>query len=152
MSYLVENYIHEALRRKVIAVVGLSRDPGKDSHIVAQYLMSKGYRIVPVNPVADHILGERSYRSLMDVPPALQNLIEVVDVFRPSSEVPAIVDQVLGMKGATGRPEFLWTQLGIEDANSAYRATRAGVKVIMNRCMMIEHMRRSKNLDRSHSE
>lgn len=148
---MIESYIDEALRRKVIAVVGLSRNPAKDSHVVAGYLRSKGYRIVPVNPASEYILGERSYKSLMDIPPALQKLIDVVDVFRPPSEVPAIVDQVLEMRGATGRPEFLWTQLGIEDAISADRAAKVGVKVVMNRCMMVEHMKRFRNSDKFHA-
>lgn len=138
----LESYINEALRRKTIAVVGLSKDSNKDSHRVATYLKAKGYRIIPVNPTADSIMGEKCYRNLLEIPHELQRVIDVVDVFRPSSDLPYITGQLLKMREAAGRPDFLWTQLGIEDLVAAERAAKSGLKVIMNRCMMVEHGRR----------
>jgi predicted CoA-binding protein len=91
--FLVLNRLSEAAVKSVlenyrtVAVVGLSRSPAKDSHIVAKYLQSVGYHIIPVNPFVDEVLGEKSYRSLLDVP----ETIEVVDIFRPPEEVPNIV-------------------------------------------------------------
>jgi len=76
-------------------VVGLSRDSGKDSHRVSAYLKQHGFHIIPVNPFADEVLGEKSYKSLLDIPPEIQRTIEVVDVFRPSEDVPAIVEQAI---------------------------------------------------------
>ena len=85
--------MHEEIRlvlekHRTIAVVGLSRDPSKDSYKVAKYLKEHGYRIIPVNPLADEILSEKCYRSLLDMPEMLQAAVEVVEIFRPASEVP----------------------------------------------------------------
>ncbi|MCL4435127.1 MAG: CoA-binding protein [Thaumarchaeota archaeon] len=130
-------------RSKTIAVIGLSRSPGKDSYRVAQYLQSQGYRIVPVNPSAEEILGERSYPSLQDLPDNLKRSVDVVDIFRPSEDVPPIVDQAVEVQRRLGRPSVIWMQLGIVNEAAAHRALAAGLKVVMNRCMEIEHRRRS---------
>ena len=130
-------------RSKTIAVIGLSRSPGKDSYRVAQYLQSQGYRIVPVNPSAEEILGERSYPSLQDLPDNLKRSVDVVDIFRPSEDVPPIVDQAVEVHRRLGRPSVIWMQLGIVNEAAAHRALAAGLKVVMNRCMEIEHRRRS---------
>jgi len=91
-----ENEINEILRNyRNVAVVGLSRDPNKDSYRVAEYLKSKGYRIIPVNPFADEILGEKCHKSLLDLPDDIKKMIEIVDIFRPSKEVLSIVEQAL---------------------------------------------------------
>lgn len=134
-----ENEINEILKNhRNVAVVGLSRDPNKDSYKVADYLKSKGYRIIPVNPSADKILGEKCYKSLLDFPDDIKKLIEIVDIFRPSKEVPPIVEQALQLRREYGRPFVIWTQLGIVNEEAAKMAKEDGMKVIMDKCMMIE--------------
>lgn len=128
-------------RSRTIAVVSLSRNPEKDSHRVARYLQSKGYRIVPINPLADEVLGERSYPSLRELPDDLKAEIDVVDVFRPSGDVAPIVDEVVEMRRRFGKPEAVWMQLGIVNEEAARRAREAGLSVVMDRCMKIEHFR-----------
>jgi predicted CoA-binding protein len=125
--------------------VGLSRNPAKASYRVAQYLQSVGYRIIPVNPFVDEVLGEKSYKSLLDVP----ETIEVVDIFRPSENVPAIVEEAIKLKNRLGTPKAIWMQLGIVNEEAARRAKAAGFKVVMDRCMMIEHRRLSIERDSS---
>jgi len=125
---------------KTIAVVGLSKNPAKDSHRVAKYLKSKGYRIIPVNPFADVVLGEKCYKSLLDVPEP----IEVVDIFRPAKDVTPIVDQAIELKKKLGNPRVVWMQRGIVDEEAAKRARDASLTVVMDRCMMIEHKRLSR--------
>ncbi|MFQ5710514.1 MAG: CoA-binding protein [Candidatus Geothermarchaeales archaeon] len=124
-----------------IAVVGLSRSPGKDSHRVASYLKERGYVIVPINPVAEEILGERCFKSLLDVPEDLQKEVEVVDVFRPSEDVPPIVEQAIQLRRKHGKPHVIWMQVGIVNERAAELAREAGLTVIMDKCMMIEHQR-----------
>jgi len=132
---------------KTVAIVGLSRDPSKDSYMVAQFLKSKGWRIIPVNPTADEILGEKCYKSLQDLPEDLQNEIEVVDIFRPSQEVPPIVDQVIQLKEKNGKPYTVWMQLGIINEEAAARARSKGLTVVMDKCMKIESERLEKEKD-----
>jgi predicted CoA-binding protein len=139
---LSQNEIKEILAKyKTVAVVGLSREPDKDSHRVSAYLKQHGFHIIPVNPFADEILGEKSYKSLMDIPPEIQKAIEIVDVFRPSRDVPPIVEQAIKLKAAYGKPNVVWMQLGIVNEQAAEVARQAGLTVVMNRCMMIEHRR-----------
>ncbi len=124
-----------------MAVVGLSRDPEKASHRVADYLQRQGYRIVPVNPTVDRVLGQRAYKTLLDMPPELQKTIEVVDIFRPSEDVPAIVDQAVQLKQQSGTLRVVWMQLGIVNQQAAQKAQKAGLIVVMDKCMMMEHDR-----------
>jgi len=131
-----------------VAVVGLSKDPAKDSFRVARFLKSQGYHIIPINPTADAILEEKSYKSLLDMPENLKNLIEVVDIFRPSEEVPPIVDQVVQLRKKHGKPYVVWMQLGIVNEEAAKKAEEAGLTVVMDRCMRIERRR----LDRKRRE
>jgi len=130
---------------KTVAVVGVSRDSRKDSYMVAEYLKSKGYDIIPINPFADEILGEKCYKSLHDVPEDLQKKIEIVDIFRPSQDVPPILDQAIELRKKHGKPNVIWMQLGIVNEEAAKRAIEAGFTVIMNKCMMIEHGRLSES-------
>jgi hypothetical protein len=87
---------------KTVAIVGLSRDPSKDSYRVAEYLKKHGFHIVPINPSSDEILGEKSYKSLLGMPTEVQKTLEVVDVFRPSEEVLFIVNQAVQLKKLHG--------------------------------------------------
>jgi predicted CoA-binding protein len=94
-----------------------------------------------VNPFADEVLGEQSYRSLLDVPPEIQKTIEIVDIFRPSKDVPPIVEQVVKLKAVYGKPDVVWMQLGIVNELAAEAAKKAGLRVVMDKCMMVEHKR-----------
>jgi predicted CoA-binding protein len=128
---------------KTVAIVGLSKDPSKDSYRVAMYLKSQGFRIVPINPFANEILGEKSYKSLLDLPQYVQKSLEIVDIFRPSQEVLSIVEQTIKLKSAYGRPHVVWMQLGIFNEEAAQKAEKAGLTVVMDKCIMQEHKRLS---------
>lgn len=126
----MERKIRKILGYKVMAVVGLSKKPGKPSHYVPKYMKEHGYRIIPVNPTADEILGEKCYPSLDDVP----DKIEVVNLFRPSNDVLPIVESALRKK-----VKAIWMQEGIVNHEAAELAEKKGVLVVMDRCMMKEH-------------
>jgi predicted CoA-binding protein len=126
---------------RTIAVVGLSRNPSKDSYRVGEYLKNHGFHIIPVNPTADVILGEKSYKSLLDIPAENQKTIEVVDIFRPSAEVIPIVEQAIQLRKKYGVPYVVWMQLGIIHEQAAEKARNAGLIVIMDECMMQQHNR-----------
>jgi predicted CoA-binding protein len=137
---LSKNQIKEILTKyKVIAVVGLSKEPEKDSHKVSAYLQQHGYRIIPVNPFADQVLGEKSYKSLLDIPSEIQKTIEIVDIFRRSEDVPPIVEQAIELKAMFGKPLVVWMQLGIVNEQAAESARKSGLIVVMDKCLMIEH-------------
>lgn len=137
-----QNEVKEILTKyKTVAVVGLSREPDKDSYRVSAYLKKHGFRIVPVNPFADEVLGEKSYKSLLDIPAEIQKSIEIVDVFRPAKDVPLIVEQAVKLKEMYGKPYVVWMQLGIVNKHAAEMARKAGLRVVMNKCMMVEHRR-----------
>jgi predicted CoA-binding protein len=126
--------IGELLKRaKTIAVVGLSSSPLRPSHGVAAYLQQQGYRIIPVNPVIESALGEKSYASLREVP----EKIDIVDVFRRPEFVPEIVDQAIELKLPA-----VWLQEGVIHEAAAEKARQAGVFVVMDRCILKEHRRR----------
>ena len=137
-----KNEIREILSScKTIAVVGLSREPEKDSYRVAKYLQKHGYRIVPVNPFADKIRGEKSYKSLIDIPIEIQKEIEIIDVFRRPENIMPIVEQAVKLREKHGKPCVIWMQLGIINEKAAAAARKAGLIVVMDRCIMQEHKR-----------
>ncbi|MGA3111497.1 MAG: CoA-binding protein [Candidatus Bathyarchaeia archaeon] len=137
-----QNIIKEILEKyRVIAVVGVSKQPEKDSHRVSAYLKEHGYRIIPVNPFAYEVLGEKSYPSLLDIPSEIQKTIEIVDVFRPSKDVPPIMEQAIKLKQRNGKPYVVWMQLGIENEEAAEAGRREGLIVVMDRCLMVEYNR-----------
>lgn len=119
-------------RYKTIAVVGLSANPQRPSYRVARYLKEQGYHIIPVNPREKELLGQKSYPDLCSVPEA----VEVVQVFRQAKAVPRVVAEALYV-GA----KAIWMQEGIVHQAAAARARRAGMAVVMDRCMMVEHKR-----------
>jgi predicted CoA-binding protein len=136
------NEIKDILSKaKNIAVVGLSNDPQKPSFHVAAFLKQHGYRIIPVNPLVDKVLGEKSYKSLLDIPKETQKTLDIVDIFRKCEDVPPIVQQAIELKAAVGRPFVVWMQLGIANEEAAEAARQAGLLVVMNRCLMVEHRR-----------
>jgi len=125
--------VRRILRRvRTIAVVGLSAQWHRPSYFAAKYLQEHGYRIIPVNPGYPEILGEKCYKSLREIP----EKVDVVDCFRRSAEIPAIADDAIAI-GA----KVLWMQLGVENGDARKKAEAAGLEVIENRCMKIEHGR-----------
>ena len=129
--------LRELLSVDTIAVVGCSTTPGKAAHDVPRYLQSQGYRILPVNPFADEILGEPTVDSLS----AVSEEVDLVEVFRPSDEVPGIVAELLERRETRGDAGILWLQLGIRHDDAARRAEEAGVRVVQDHCLKVEHRR-----------
>jgi predicted CoA-binding protein len=119
-------------RYRRIAMVGLSANPFRPSHFAAIYLMSEGYDVTPVNPRESKVLGLPSYPSLAAIPEP----VEIVDIFRETAAVPAIVEEAI----AAGA-KVIWMQLGVIHEEAAERARQAGLEVVMDRCMKIEHAR-----------
>ena len=117
---------------RTIAVIGLSDNPDKPSNYVSAYMQRHGYKIFPVNPAVTTVLGETAYASLTDLPVKP----DIVDVFRLPNAVPAIVEEMIAL-GLTN----LWVQQGIVNMEAAERAEQAGIKVVMDRCIMVEHRR-----------
>ncbi|WP_263375968.1 CoA-binding protein [Granulicella aggregans] len=126
--------IRAMLGAKTIAVVGLSADAEKPSHYVSEYMQRHGYRIVPVNPSVETVLGEKSYKSLSDLP----EKPDLVNVFRGAAVIPRIVEEMesLGLCN-------LWVQLGIINVEAAEKAEASGIRVVMDHCIMVEHRRMS---------
>ena len=120
------------LSAKTIASVGLSSNPGKESYGIVQYLQSQGYRVIPVNPTADEILGEKAYPDLESVP----EQIDVVQIFRRPEDVPPVVDSAI-KAGA----KAVWMQEGIVHEEAAQKARQAGLQVVMDACMRVTHRR-----------
>jgi uncharacterized protein len=131
---LSESEIRDLLHSiHTIAVVGLSDNPNRDSYGVARYLQRNGYRIIPVNPnLQAPVLGEQPYASLRDLPMP----VDLVDVFRRSEYVPEIVEDTIAMQAPA-----IWMQLGVFSREGAARAIEAGIGVVMDRCIAIEHRR-----------
>jgi predicted CoA-binding protein len=129
---IIDRILSEA---KTIAVVGLSSDTSRASNSVSRYMQSHGYRIIPVNPNETTVLGEKAYAQLEDVP----EKVDLVDIFRRSEEAGQHVDEAtrLGAKG-------VWLQEGVIDEAAARRALDAGLAVVMDRCILKEHLRRKR--------
>jgi uncharacterized protein len=123
---------------KTIAVVGLSSDARRPSHEVAAYLQSAGYKIIPVNPNESEVLGEKSYARLEDI----REPIDIVDVFRRSEGVPPVADSAIAVKA-----KALWLQQGITNIAAAKKAHAAGLLVVEDACMLVEHKRRRSELE-----
>src|SRR3982750_951172 len=126
--------IKEFYQLKNIAVVGVSKSEEKPSHQVPKYLIEHGYNVIPVNPTLREVLGRKAYPSIADIP----ERIDIVDVFRKSEDVPAVVDDLLQKKDGI---KVFWMQLGIYDKDAEMKAKENGVDVVYNRCMMEEHKR-----------
>ncbi|TMI68553.1 CoA-binding protein [Candidatus Bathyarchaeota archaeon] len=115
---------HDVLRKyKTIAVVGASKNPAKDAYTVPQFMKDHGYKVIPVNPTADEIVGEKAY--------------PIVDVFRPSEELPQVAQQVVDFHRKYGRPFVFWAQLGLENEEAKKILAKNKIPYIMNACLRI---------------
>ena len=117
---------------KTIAVVGMSPRPDRPSHYVAKYLMEQGYKVIPVNPAVEEVLGMKSYPDIVSIP----ERVDMVDIFRRSSQVPPIVEDAIEA-GA----KFIWMQDGVAHEGAAAKARAAGMSVVMDNCTLREHSR-----------
>ena len=119
--------------------MGASKNPEKEAYTVPAYMKEHGYMIVPVNPTADEILGEKAYKSLMDLPPDLATRVDIVDVFRPSEELPQVAQQVIEMRKTYGRPFAFWAQLGLENEEAKKMLSQSKIPYVMNACLRVVH-------------
>ncbi len=134
-SVPTDDELRELLRGvRSIAVVGIKADPQEDAHHVPRYLQEHGYRILPVSPKCSEVLGERCVPALGE----LRESPDLVDVFRAPAHVAAHTDEILALRPL---PRAVWLQLGIRDDASAERLARAGIRVVQDRCIMVEHRR-----------
>lgn len=117
---------------KSIAVVGLSSSPDKPSYRVAEYLISQGYEVIPVNPTLVEWNGRTAYKSVQEIP----GPIDIVDIFRRPEDVPPVVDEAIAKKA-----KVVWMQLGIVNNAAAEKARAAGLQVVMDRCSKVEHQK-----------
>jgi predicted CoA-binding protein len=129
-----DSEIKNTYRMKNIAVVGMSKNEEKAGHFVPKYLIEHGYNIIPVNPTITEVLGRKSYPRIADIP----EKIDIVDIFRRSEDVPAVIDDTLNKKDEI---KVIWMQSGIYNENAETKAKQHGMDVIYNRCMMEEHRR-----------
>ena len=118
---------------KIIAVVGLTDTPTRPSYGVSHYMQAQGYRIIPVNPNITKWMGEKAYPSLLDVP----EKIDIVDVFRRPDAVPEVVEQAIQIKAPA-----IWMQEGVVHQEAAEKARQAGIFVVMDKCILREHIKR----------
>ncbi len=126
--------IQALLQSRTIAVIGLSDDPTKPSHYVSAYMQRHGHRILPINPSLETVLGEKSYPSLS----ALPETPDLVNVFRLPRFIPAIVDEMIALYGSKPNPPGLWLQQGITHPEAATKAETHRIRVVMDRCLMVE--------------
>ena len=134
-----DDFIKKILQEtRIVALVGASEKPSRDSYHVMSFLQEKGYRVIPVNPglAGKQIHGETVYGTLADIPQQETGAIDMVDVFRNAAALPGIVDEVLRLDPL---PKVLWMQLGVRNDEAAARAEAAGINVVMNRCPKIEY-------------
>ena len=137
--------IHDLLTNsRTIAVVGISEDARKPSHYVSRYMQQAGYRILPVNPSVTDVLGEKCYASLSELPAPP----DIVNVFRLPKFIPAVVEEMIALGGPASGWKNLWVQLGIVHEEAAARAEAAGIHVVMNRCILVEHQKLEQELTR----
>ena len=130
----LDSEIKNIYRLKNIAVVGMSKSEEKAGHFVPKYLIEHGYNIIPVNPTITEVLGRKSYPTIADIP----EKIDIVDIFRRSEDVPAVIDDAINKKDEI---RVIWMQSGIYNENAEKKAKQNAIDVVYNRCMMEEHRR-----------
>ena len=121
---------------RVLAIVGLSANWHRPSHFAAKYMLEHGYRVIPVNPQYQEVLGQKCYASLRDIPRSVVGRVDLVDVFRKTADVMPVAEDAIAI-GA----RVLWQQLGVRNEDAAARASAAGLECVMDRCVKIEHGR-----------
>lgn len=138
MSHNKEELLKNA---KNIAVIGCSAKQHRTSHRIAEYLQNNGFRIIPVNPEYDEILGETVYATMQDIPNNIN--IDIADIFRNKKYTAEMVDQVIKRSDSTGNKIAVWTQLGVSSKEAKQKAKEAGLPYIENKCIMVEHRKLS---------
>lgn len=126
---------------KLIAIIGLSDNPERDSYKVAKYFLDKGHKIIPVNPNCNEILGDRCYNSLENIPLEISNEIDMVDIFRKSEFVLPLVESIVKNKDKFKKLKVIWMQEGVSNSKAFELASKNGYEVIMNSCAMKEHFK-----------
>jgi hypothetical protein len=124
-------------RSKVIAVVGASKNPEKEAHSIPQYLKDNGYRIIPINPTATEIFGEKTFPDLLSLPPEVATQVEVIEVFRPSDELPDVARQVVELSKRYGKQYVFWAQAGLENDQAKKILSESGIPYVMDACMLL---------------
>lgn len=124
-------------KSKGIAVVGASKNPEKDAHSVPKFLKERGYLVVPVNPTATEIFGERAFPDLLSLPSEVASQVDVVEVFRPSEDLPDVARQVVELSKRQGKRFVFWSQLGLENDDAKKILEEAGIPYVMNACMRV---------------
>lgn len=122
---------------KIVLIIGLSRDNNKDSNIIAQYLLKNNYQIIGINPNSNRILNIKCYKELKMVPKNQLKNIDIINIFRPSNELIGIIKQIIQLKEL--RKSVIWSQIGISDKRAEESAIKKNMKIIMNKCIKIEH-------------
>jgi hypothetical protein len=126
-------------RSKVIAVVGASKNPEKEAHSIPQYLKDNGYRIIPINPTATEIFGEKTFPDLLSLPSDVATQVEVIEVFRPSDELPDVARQVVELSKRYGKQYVFWAQAGLENDQAKKILSESGIPYVMDACMRVVH-------------
>jgi len=127
-----DDEIRDILSLNKVAVIGMSKHPEKEAQFVPKYLSEQGYEITPVNPTTNEILGKKCYSEISKV----DGEIDIVDVFRPSDQILPIIKEAIKKK-----PKVIWLQEGIHNPVAEELAIEAGIKIVFNRCMLVEHQR-----------
>ncbi len=126
-------------KARTIVVVGASNNPEKEAYTVPRYLREHGYKIIPVNPTATEIQGEKSYLSLQELPEAVARNVDVVEVFRPSEELPKVALQAVELRKRYGRQFVFWAQQGLESDEAKRILEESGIQYVMDACMRALH-------------
>jgi predicted CoA-binding protein len=122
---------------RVIAVVGASKNPEKEAHSIPQYLKDNGYRVIPINPTATEIFGEKTFPDLLSLPPDIAAQVEVIEVFRPSDELPDVARQVVELSKRHGKRYVFWAQAGLENDQAKKILSESGIPYVMDACMRV---------------
>ncbi len=124
---------------QTIAVIGCSKKEFRTSHQIAAYLQNVGYTIIPVHPDYDEVLGEKAYKTLLDIPE--NTTIDIVNIFRNKKFTAEMVNQAIEWKQQTGQTPVVWTQMDVSSPEAEQKAANAGLEYVKNKCMMVEHKR-----------